>query len=159
VSVRQRYHPYIAEIYEQTCRLWQAVRRLYGERPGAFAHVSEEVRRGAVLFDAGFYFACHEYFETLWGRTGDVASDFYQGLIQVAVAIRHLESHHVRGAIVLLHNGLGRLRRYPANYKGLTFARFLAEATALLHHLEALSPAQQYQFDPARVPRLLDGLA
>jgi predicted metal-dependent hydrolase len=120
--------------------------------------VVEEVARGAVLFDAGFYFACHEYFEMLWGRPGDVASDFYQGLIQVAVAIRHLESHNVRGAIVLLHNGLGRLRRYPTNYKGLTLARFLDEATTLLQRLEVLPHVEQYQFDPTQVPRLLDGM-
>jgi hypothetical protein len=97
VSIPPAYFPYIAEIQAQTCRLWQAMRRLYGEQSGALPQVPEEVRRGAVLFDAGFYFACHEYFETLWGRTGDVASDFYQGLIQVAVAMHHLESHNVRG--------------------------------------------------------------
>jgi hypothetical protein len=158
VSVRQVYHTHLAEIRQQTCRLWQAIQPLHGGGAGALSQVVEEVARGAVLFDAGFYFACHEYFEMLWGRPGDVASDFYQGLIQVAVAIRHLESHNVRGAIVLLHNGLGRLRRYPTNYKGLTLARFLDEATTLLQRLEVLPHVEQYQFDPTQVPRLLDGM-
>jgi predicted metal-dependent hydrolase len=158
VSVLPKYSPYITEIQEQMCRLWQAMRRLYGGRSEALPQVPEEVRRGAVLFDARFYFACHEYFETLWGRVGDMASDFYQGLIQVAVAMRHLESHNVRGAVVLLHSGLARLRRYPANYKGLTLSRFLDEMTALLHCLQTQPDAQQYQFDPTRVPRLLEDM-
>ena len=155
VSVRQVYQPYIADIQEQASQLWQAARCLYGVRPDALQQLSEEMARGVVLFEAGLYFACHEYFETLWGRTGDEASDFYQGLIQVAVAMRHLESHNVRGAVTLLHNGLHRLRRYPANYKGLTLARFLAEVVCLLYHLHTLPHTTQYQFDPAQVPRLL----
>jgi hypothetical protein len=158
VSVPPAYHPYIADIQEQTCRLWQALRRLYGVWSGAIQQVPEEVVRGAVLFEAGFYFACHEYFEMLWGRTGDAASDFYQGLIQVAVAMRHLESHNVRGAVVLLHNGLGRLRRYPVNYKGLSLGRFVDEVTSLLHLLQTPPHSEQYQFDPTQVPRLLDGM-
>jgi uncharacterized protein len=157
VSLRQVYRPYIADMHEQASRLWQATRCLYGVRPAALEQLPEELARGVVLFEAGLYFACHEYFETLWGRTGDEASDFYQGLIQVAVAMRHLESYNVRGAVTLLHNALGRLRQYPAHYKGLTLARFLAEVVSLLHHLHTLPHATQYQFDAAQVPRLLVG--
>ena len=97
------------------------------------AALPEEVRRGVVLFEAGLYFACHEYFETLWGRTGDAASDLYQGIIQIAVAMRHLESHNVRGAIILLRYGMGRLQRYPAVYQGLPLAAWLERLETLLH--------------------------
>jgi predicted metal-dependent hydrolase len=155
ISVRQIYQPYIADMQAQASQLWQATRCLYGVRSEALQQLPEEMARGVVLFETGLYFACHEYFETLWGRTGDEASDFYQGLIQVAVAMRHLESHNVRGAVSLLHNGLRRLRQYPANYKGLTLTRFLAEVVSLLHYLHTLPHATQYQFDPAQVPRLL----
>ena len=158
VWVSQVYQPYVAELQEQTCRLWQATRRLYGIRSSALQKLPEEVARGTVLFDAGFYFACHEYFETLWGRTGDVASAFYQGLIQVAVAMRHLESHQVRGAVTLLRNGLGRLWGYPPTYKGLPLGRFREEVASLLHDLQTLPNAAQYQFDAGRVPRLLDDM-
>jgi hypothetical protein len=149
------YTSSVDELWEQVRRLWQAVCSLYGSPPAASTALPEEVRRGGVLFDAGLYFACHEYFETLWGRTDDVASDFYQGLIQVAVAIRHLESHNVRGAVILLRYGIGRLRRYPAVYQGVAVARFRAHLEGLLATLEALADPSTYQFDPARVPRLL----
>jgi hypothetical protein len=153
---RAVYQPYIDEIRDQVCRLWQAVCRLYGPHTSDLAVLPEAVRRGVLLFETGFYFACHEYFETLWGRTEDVASDWYQGMIQIAVAMRHLESHNVRGAILLLHSGMGRLQRYPAVYKGLDLAAWLERLETLLVHLETLSDPRTYQFDPRHVPHLLN---
>jgi uncharacterized protein len=152
---RDEYQPYLHDIRDTTCRLWRAVCRLYGPRPSALAALAEEVCRGVVLFEAGLYFACHEYFEALWGRTGDAASNFYQGLIQVAVAMRHLESHNVRGASMLLRAGMGRLQRYPAVYKGLPLAAWLQRLAALLESLDTLPGPTAYQFDPTHVPPIV----
>jgi hypothetical protein len=147
--------PYIDEIRNYAWHIWQAACRLYGPQTPDLAALPEEVRRGVVLFEAGLYFACHEYFETLWGRTGDVASDLYRGLIQIAVAMRHLESHNVRGAVVLLRYGIGRLQRYPAVYQGLPLAAWLECLEALLTYLEALPSPTAYQFAPQHVPHIL----
>ena len=76
-------------------------------------------------------------------------------LIQVAVALRHLESHNVSGAVILLRYGIERLQRYPAVYKGVAVARFRAQLAGLLATLEALTDPSTYQFDPVYVPRLL----
>jgi uncharacterized protein len=152
---RDEYQPYLHDIRDTTCRLWLAVCRLYGPRPSALAALAEEVLRGVVLFEAGLYFACHEYFEALWGRTGDAASNFYQGLIQVAVAMRHLESHNVRGASILLRAGMGRLQRYPAVYKGLPLAAWLQRLATLLEYLNTLPGPTAYQFDPTQVPPIV----
>ena len=153
---RDEYQPYLCDIRDTTLRLWHAVCRLYGPLPPALAALSEEVVRGVVLFEAGLYFACHEYFETLWGRTGDAASNFYQGFIQIAVAMRHLESHNLRGASILLRAGIGRLQPYPAVYKGLPLAVWLQRLAALLASLEALPSPTAYQFDPRYVPHMLN---
>ena len=149
------YQPYVAEIRDQACRIWQAACYLYGPWPPDLGAIPEEVRRGVVLFETGLYFACHEYFESLWGRTEDTASDFYQGIIQIAVALRHLESHNVRGAMILLRYGMGRLQRYPSVYKGLPLAAWLERLEMLLEHLETLPSPTAYQFDPMHIPHLL----
>jgi len=149
------YQPYVAELRDQAYCIWQAACHLYGPWPPDLAAIPEEVRRGVVLFEAGLYFACHEYFETLWGRTADAASDFYQGLIQIAVAMRHLESHNVRGAVILLRYGMGRLQRYPSVYKGLHLAAWLERLEMLLEHLETLPSPTAYQFDPLQIPHIL----
>ena len=150
------YQPYIDEIRDYAYHIWQAAGRLYGRQTPDLAALPEEVRRGVVLFEAGLYFACHEYFETLWGRTDDAASDLYQGIIQIAVAMRHLESHNVRGAMILLRYGMGRLQRYPAVYQGLPLAAWLERLETLLTHLETLPSPTAYQFDPRHVPHILN---
>jgi uncharacterized protein len=156
VRWKTAYRPYIDEIRDYACRLWRAVCRLYGPQTPNLAALPEEVRRGVVLFEAGLYFACHEYFETLWGRTDDAASDLYQGLTQIAVAMRHLESHNVRGAIILLRYGMGRLLRYPAVYQDVPLAAWLERLETLLTHLETLPSPTAYQFDPRHVPHILN---
>ena len=157
-SVEMRLGPsvrlYAADIHEEMQRLWQAACWLYGVHPAAWQGVPGEVLRGAVLFEAGLFFACHEYFETLWGRTDDPASDFYQGLIQVAVAMRHLESHNRRGARILLQAGTGRLQRYPAVYKGLALGPFLDQLEQLKQDLREASG--EWVWDGA--PPLLGGI-
>ena len=150
------YQPYIDEIRGYACHIWQAACRLYGPQTPDLTALPEEVRRGVVLFEAKLYFACHEYFETLWGRTDDAASDLYQGIIQIAVAMRHLESHNVRGAVILLRYGMGRLQRYPAVYQGLPLAAWRERLETLLMHLETLPSPTAYQFDARHVPYMLN---
>jgi hypothetical protein len=150
------YQPYIDEIRDYVCRIWQAACCLYGRQTPDLAVLPEEVRRGVVLFEGGLYFACHEYFEILWGRTGDTASDLYQGIIQIAVAMRHLESHNVRGAVILLRYGMRRLQRYPAVYQGLPLAAWLTRLETLLQYLDTLPNPPAYHFDPRHVPHMLN---
>lgn len=150
------YQPYLGEIQDYAGRIWQAACRLYGPLTPDLAALPEELRGGVVLFEAGLYFACHEYFEVLWGRTDDAASNLYQGIIQIAVAMRHLESHNVRGAMILLRSGMGRLQRYPAVYQGLPLAAWLERLAILRQHLATLPGPTAYQFDPRHVPSLLN---
>ena len=90
------------------------------------------------------------------GSTGDAASDLYQAIIHIAVAMRHLESHNVRGAVILLRYGMGRLQRYPAVYQGLSLASWLERLETLLKYLETLPSPPAYQFDPRHVPHILN---
>ena len=156
VRWKPAYQPYIDEIRDYACQIWQAACCLYGPQTPDLTALPEEMRRGVVLFEAGLYFACHEYFETLWGRTDDAASDLYQGIIQIAVAMRHLESHNVRGAVILLRSGMGRLQRYPPVYQGLPLAAWLERLETLFTHLETLSSPTVYQFDPRHVPHIFN---
>lgn len=144
---------YVVDIREEVQRLWQAACWLYGAHPAVWQAVPEEILRGVVLFEAELFFACHEYFETLWGQTGDPASDFYQGLIQVAVAMRHLESHNRRGARILLQAGTARLRRYPSVYKGLALGPFLEQLEQMQQDLSEVSETWVW----GGAPRLLSG--
>lgn len=80
---------------------------------------SEEIRLQADLrlaeaidlFNCGEWYACHDGFEELWHETQGPSRPLLQGLLQAAVAQLHLERGNLRGATVLMGEGLGRLER------------------------------------------------
>lgn len=64
-----------------------------------------------ALFNQGEWYACHDGFEELWHETQGPVRPVLQGVLQVAVAQLHLERGNLRGATVLMGEGLGRLSR------------------------------------------------
>lgn len=64
-----------------------------------------------ALFNRGEWYACHDGFEELWHETQGASRPLLQGLLQAAVAQLHLERGNLRGATVLIGEGLGRLER------------------------------------------------
>ncbi|MCS5690549.1 DUF309 domain-containing protein [Cyanobium sp. FGCU-6] len=61
------------------------------------------------LFNGGEWYACHDGFEELWHETQGPMRPVLQGILQIAVAHLHLERGNLRGATVLMGEGLGRL--------------------------------------------------
>ncbi len=87
--------------------------------------------KGLEEFNAGYYFECHETLEDLWNGVRGPSRDFFQGLIQLAVALYHLTRGNEVGARSLLGRGLARLSQYPAVYGGIELEPLRTEARAL----------------------------
>lgn len=85
---------------------------LSAEEEAAFA-------TGIAQFNRALFFECHDTLEDLWSGVRGPSRDFFQGLIQVAVAFHHLERGNRGGAASLFARGLARLERYPPRYAGL----------------------------------------
>jgi predicted metal-dependent hydrolase len=94
-------------------------------------------RRGVALFNGVRYWHAHEAWETLWRAGTDDERDFYQGLIQVAAGLIHLQRRNVRGARNKLSEGLAKLRPYQPAYRGVFVNELIGEARRLLDDLEA----------------------
>ena len=94
-------------------------------------------REGVALFNGVRYWHAHEVWETLWRSAPDDARDFYQGLIQVAAGLLHLQRRNVRGARNKLHEGLEKLRRYQPAYQGIFVNELIGEAGRLLEQLDS----------------------
>ena len=62
------------------------------------------------LFNAGDWYACHDVFEELWHECQGPSRKALQGILQIAVSQLHLQRGNLRGATVLLGEGLGRSR-------------------------------------------------
>jgi hypothetical protein len=94
-------------------------------------------RRGAALFNGARYWHAHEAWETLWRAAPDEDRDFYQGLIQVAAGLLHLERRNARGARNKLREGLTKLRPYTPVHRGILVTELMGKGGRILADLDA----------------------
>ena len=157
VRWKTMYQPYIDEIRDYAWRIWQAACCLYGPQIPDLAALPEEVRRGVVLFEAGLYFACHEYFETLWGRTGDAASDFVSGYYSDSrgdAASGKSQCARCRHPVALRDGAFAAL---PRSVPGSTSGSMAGASGDAPARTSKRCPAlTAYQFDPRHVPHILN---
>lgn len=99
-----------------------------------------EFWQGVEQFNQGQFYACHDTLEALWIEAKEPQKTFYQGILQIAVALYHLSNFNWRGAVILLGEGINRLRRYPAIYSGIDVDELLIASAALLTSLQQLGP-------------------
>jgi predicted metal-dependent hydrolase len=98
-------------------------------------------------FNRGDYYACHDSLEALWHDAPLPERNFYQGLLQVAVGLYHRDQQNLPGAMLLLGEGIGRLRRYLPEHSGVDTEQLVRSATALLAALQ--------RGDSGETPRLV----
>jgi predicted metal-dependent hydrolase len=70
-----------------------------------------EIRAFAQSWNEGKFFMAHEVLEGLWVRRRE---DALQGLIQLAVALHHIERGNVKGARTMIQRARGRFRNAAA---------------------------------------------
>jgi predicted metal-dependent hydrolase len=83
--------------------------------------------RGIEYFNECDFYESHEVWEELWTEYRGPARLFYQGLIQVAVALHHFGNGNIRGAKKLYHSSRKYLEAYRPHYLGLDLESFLAQ--------------------------------
>ncbi|MGF1496437.1 MAG: DUF309 domain-containing protein [Elainellaceae cyanobacterium] len=99
-----------------------------------------EFWRGVDQFNQGEFYACHDTLEEIWLTAMEPQKTFYQGILQIAVALYHLTNHNWRGSVTLLGDGLRRLRRYEPDYMDVDVARLVYQSQALLLRLQETEP-------------------
>ena len=92
--------------------------------------------QGVALFNGVRYWHAHEVWETLWRAAPDDERDFYQGLIQVAAGLLHLQRRNVRGARNKLAEGVAKLRRYAPTHAGIFVDEVVVRAERILQELD-----------------------
>lgn len=94
-------------------------------------------RKGVALFNGVRYWHAHEAWEALWRAAPDEERDFYQGLIQVAAGLLHLQRRNSRGARNKLAEGLAKLRRFQPAHQGVFVNELIGKSERTLADLEA----------------------
>jgi uncharacterized protein len=92
-------------------------------------------REGVALFNGARYWHAHEAWETLWRAADEKDRDFYQGLIQIAAGLLHLQRRNARGARNKLAEGVARLRPYEPVHRGVFVNELVGRSDRLLREL------------------------
>ncbi len=104
--------------------------------------IPSEFWQGVEQFNQGQYYACHDTLEAIWIEAPQSEKNFYQGILQIAVALYHLSNQNWRGCVILMGEGMNRLRPYEPDYAGLNIEIFLQQISQLQRHLQHLGPDQ-----------------
>jgi uncharacterized protein len=120
----------------------------------------EEFWQGVEQFNTGQYYDCHDTLEALWIEATEPEKTFYQGILQIAVALYHLGNNNLRGAAILLGEGSNRLRRYPSDYGDIDVDELLDRSAALLTtlqqaQLEKIAAFNLSQEETSLLPRII----
>ena len=108
-----------------------------GRTPALDAAEAERLfREGVALFNGVRYWHAHEAWETVWRAAPDDEREFYQGLIQVAAGLLHLQRRNRRGATNKLTEGIAKLRQYQPAHHGIFVNELIGAARRSLDDLE-----------------------
>jgi predicted metal-dependent hydrolase len=113
----------------------------------------QEFRHGVEQFNRAYFFEAHETLEDLWRGTSGPLRLFYQGLIQLAVALYHLSNGNRRGALNLLGKGLDKLAAYQPACQGIDVEALCCEARAWLDRVRQAGE-RELSVDPEQLPRI-----
>ncbi|GFO68123.1 hypothetical protein GMLC_17020 [Geomonas limicola] len=101
-------------------------------------NADRELDRAIEEFNRRDWFLCHETLEELWvGASGELR-DFYQGFLQLAVALYHWRNGNFKGALILLRGGCGLLSRVASVFEGVDVTGLRVAAGRLESELLAL---------------------
>ena len=105
-------------------------------------------------FNSREWFECHETLEELWiGETGEVR-DFYQGILQIAVALHHWRNGNYGGAISLLDGGVKLLTHVSDACLWVDVAALITDSNNMRAALAELGRERMESLDPAIIPKV-----
>src|SRR3982750_477058 len=87
---------------------------------------------GIHLFNEREFFEAHEVWEDVWHMAYGVKHEFYQGMIQCAVALEHYHRSNPRGVLSLFKSYNTKFVRVPPIFMGLDVKAFLAQMHEVL---------------------------
>lgn len=114
---------------------------------------------GAILqalgeFNRGDWFECHETLEELWVGSEDEPRWFYQGMLQIAVALLHWRNGNYNGALSLLASGSEYLGRVSPVCQRIEVAKLAMEAILFREELVRLGPERMSELPGSLIPKM-----
>ena len=116
----------------------------------------EQYLEGLRLFNAEEFYECHDILEELWAETLCDSKKFYQGMIQVAVALFHFGNGNLGGARKLYETSRKYLAPYAPTHQGIDVEKLLHDMQFCFQEL--LDSTETYPADielrDERIPKI-----
>jgi hypothetical protein len=112
---------------------------------------------GIHLFNDHEFFEAHEVWEDIWHMAYGIKHDFYQGMIQAAVALEHYRRSNPRGVASLHKSYPPKFRDVPERFMGLNVKQFLLQMEQVLLPVVTANPLPErgeIELDESLVPRI-----
>jgi hypothetical protein len=112
---------------------------------------------GITLFNEHEFFDAHEVWEDIWHMAFGTKFEFYQGMIQCAVALEHYRRSNPRGVVSLFESYNRHFKDVPKIFMGLNVEDFLGQMKQTLSPVLKLDPLPEkgsIHLDAATVPTI-----
>lgn len=103
-------------------------------------------KKAIVEFNQQEFYACHDTLEEMWMDAVEPDKTFYQGILQVAVGCYHLGNNNWRGAVILLGEGIRKLKEYEPDYLDIDVSQLTDDSYNLLVALQAINADSVAEF-------------
>ena len=92
------------------------------------------------LFNNQKWYEAHDAFEEIWNGLNGDERQIIQGILQVSVSQFHLSKGNLNGAMILLGEGLGRIKSRVSVDLGIDLCLFCKSLEVLLEKLHSKAP-------------------
>ena len=91
---------------------------------------------GIQSFNSGNFYEAHDLFEDLWHECDEPKRRWIHGIVQISVAMHHHSTGNLNGSILLLAEGISRMRRAQISPIGFKEGEFLEPCQEILKLLQ-----------------------
>ena len=103
----------------------------------------ESLQEAIDLFNNQKWYEAHDAFEDIWNDLVGDERQIVQGILQVSVSQFHLNKGNLNGAMILLGEGLGRIRNKVSEDLEIDLILLCASLESLLNKLHTNIPLNQ----------------
>ena len=110
----------------------------------------ESLQEAIDLFNNQKWYEAHDAFEDIWNDLVGEERQIIQGILQVSVSQFHLNKGNFNGAMILLGEGLGRIKNRVSDDLEIDLILLCISLESLLNKLHTKTP-----LNPSDVPLLM----
>ena len=103
----------------------------------------DSLQEAIDLFNNQKWYEAHDAFEDIWNDLVGDERQIVQGILQVSVSQFHLNKGNLNGAMILLGEGLGRIRNRVSEDLEIDLVLLCSCLESLLNKLHTKSPLNQ----------------